>query len=203
MQCPVYFAATILHPQFRLAGMRKTAPAIVDQAEIQFKRFLHKYWAKDSPDSISEASSAQGIHSQADIPPTFTTSFMEEVDEETSAETMDEEYQRYLSLPRQTKRDVNGKPIAIDPIAWWQGRRVEFPILSKMALDVLSIPAVSAECERVFSQGKLTMTSQRHRMSATTLELLLCLKNWLRNGFTMGPAEERKADKANAEKNTK
>lgn len=114
---------------------------------------------------------------------------MEEVDEETSAETMDEEYQRYLSLPRQTKRDANGKPIAIDPIAWWQGRRVEFPILSKMALDVLSIPAVSAECERIFSQGKLTMTSQRHRMSATTLELLLCLKNWLRNGFTMGPAE--------------
>ncbi|KAF3762264.1 HAT dimerization, partial [Cryphonectria parasitica EP155] len=69
-----------------------------------------------------------------------------------------------------------------EPLVWWAARKAEFPALSQMAFDVLSIPAMSSECERVFSQGKLTMSSQRRRMKSSTLELLLCLKDWLKNG---------------------
>ena len=59
-----------------------------------------------------------------------------------------------------------------------------------MAIDVLSVPAMSSECERVFSQGKLTIASQRHRMKGATLEMLLCLKDWLKKGTMAGPAAE-------------
>jgi hypothetical protein len=55
-----------------------------------------------------------------------------------------------------------------------------FPHLSLMAIDLLSIPAMSAEPERVFSGAKLTITDQRARLQGTTIEALECLKSWYR-----------------------
>jgi hypothetical protein len=41
-----------------------------------------------------------------------------------------------------------------------------------MARDLLSIPAMAADVERLFSAAKLTLTDQRGRMYAETLKLL-------------------------------
>jgi hypothetical protein len=82
-----------------------------------------------------------------------------------------DEYDRYKSL----------HPIQealYKPLAWWRDHRNEYPTLSKMALDLFSVPAMSAECERVFSQAKLVITSQRHHLNAEILEAILCLKLW-------------------------
>jgi hypothetical protein len=38
-----------------------------------------------------------------------------------------------------------------NPIEWWLANERRYPVLSKMALDTLSIPAASTEPERVFS----------------------------------------------------
>lgn len=46
---------------------------------------------------------------------------------------------------------------------------------------------MAADCERTFSLAKLTLTSQRLSMDPRTLELIQCLKNWLRrNAITLG-----------------
>jgi len=50
-----------------------------------------------------------------------------------------------------------------------------------MAFDLLSVPAMSAECERVFSQAKLTVSHQRNRLLGDTIEAIQCMKNWLGN----------------------
>ena len=47
-----------------------------------------------------------------------------------------------------------------------------------MALDFFSVPAMSAECERVFSLAKIALATQRLHMNETTLEPLICLKLW-------------------------
>ena len=74
-----------------------------------------------------------------------------------------------------------------DPIAWWISKASSLPSISQMALDILSIPAMAADCERVFSLAKLTITSQQHSMSSDTAEQAECLKNWLRRGsITLG-----------------
>ena len=71
-----------------------------------------------------------------------------------------------------------------DPVDWWWQRRERFPRLSRMALDLLTIPPSSAECERCFSQAKLIITTQRHGMDDIALAKVQCMKNWLRNmGF--------------------
>jgi hypothetical protein len=51
--------------------------------------------------------------------------------------------------------------------------------LARMALDMLSIPAMSSDCERVFSQAKLLITGQRHRLKPDIVEATQCLRAWL------------------------
>src|ERR1700694_3694983 len=53
---------------------------------------------------------------------------------------------------------------------------------TQMAMDLLSIPSMSSENERAFSQAKLVVTSQRHRLHYTTLNKLVCLKAWNKDG---------------------
>ena len=49
-----------------------------------------------------------------------------------------------------------------------------------MAIDILSIPAMSAEVERVFSGAKITIGDKRQRLRASTIEAVECLKSWFR-----------------------
>jgi hAT family C-terminal dimerisation region len=48
-----------------------------------------------------------------------------------------------------------------------------------MGLDMLRIPAMSSDCERVFSQAKLMITGQRHRLKPDIVEASQCLRAWL------------------------
>lgn len=84
-----------------------------------------------------------------------------------------DEYARYLSLP--PVDDVR------DPRSWWleATQQAQFPYLSKMAIDMLTIPSMSADAERIFSGCKLQWTDRRNRLSVKTLESLECLKSWM------------------------
>ena len=58
-----------------------------------------------------------------------------------------------------------------------------------MAIDILSIPAMSAESERVFSGARCTISWERSRLGAVVVEQTECLKSWIREvvksgGFT-------------------
>ena len=62
-----------------------------------------------------------------------------------------------------------------------------------MALDYLTIPAMSAEPERVFSGAKITLSDRRCRMGDDALEALECLQSWHRDGLIAGTREDIKA----------
>jgi hypothetical protein len=44
---------------------------------------------------------------------------------------------------------------------------------------MISIPAMSSECERVFSQAKLLITGQRGALTVDIIEATQCLRMWL------------------------
>ena len=48
-----------------------------------------------------------------------------------------------------------------------------------MAIDILSIPAMSSDPERAFSAAKITLTDRRNKLSIEMIECLECLKSWL------------------------
>ena len=59
-----------------------------------------------------------------------------------------------------------------------------------MAIDILSIPAMSADPERVFSGARRTISWDRMQLGASVIEKGECLKSWIRSGITRGlPAE--------------
>jgi len=55
--------------------------------------------------------------------------------------------------------------------------------LLRMAIDILSIPAMSAEAGRVFSGVRCQIPRSRARLGARTVEQMECLKHWLRKGW--------------------
>ena len=52
-----------------------------------------------------------------------------------------------------------------------------------MAIDIFSIPAMSAVPERIFSGVKHVVTELRNRLHIESIELLECLKSWFKNGI--------------------
>ena len=52
-----------------------------------------------------------------------------------------------------------------------------------MAIDILSIPAMSDELERVFSGACRIVLQDKGEMEAKTLEMVECLKHWKRSGI--------------------
>ena len=63
-----------------------------------------------------------------------------------------------------------------DLLNWWAVSGP--PQLRQQAFDLLSIPAMSAEVERVFSSAKRTISADRHRLNDNTIECLELLKYW-------------------------
>ncbi|OAQ59303.1 hypothetical protein VFPBJ_11615 [Purpureocillium lilacinum] len=88
---------------------------------------------------------------------------------------------RPASTSSEVERYMRKEPQETEnPVDWWLAQQTTFPMLSKLTLDILAIPAMSSDCERTFSLAKLSLTSQRLSMSPATLEALQCLKNWTR-----------------------
>jgi hypothetical protein len=61
----------------------------------------------------------------------------------------------------------------------------KYKLLSKFALDILSIPAASADCERNFSELGDLLSVRRMRMKVDLLAALQCLKSWKRIGLKL------------------
>jgi len=53
-----------------------------------------------------------------------------------------------------------------------------------MAIDILSILAMSDEPERVFSGARRMVSWDREQMEAEILEQIECLKHWKRTGIS-------------------
>jgi len=64
-----------------------------------------------------------------------------------------------------------------DPLAWWKSHEEDFPFVARAARSVLSIPALSAPVERIFSTaGKIFRPDRRTRLKADKFESLIFIK---------------------------
>jgi hypothetical protein len=92
-----------------------------------------------------------------------------------------DEYEDYISCD----------PYDITPttaLSWWlqEQQRKRWPKLSQMAIDILSMPAMSDEPERVFSGARRTISWERAQLDANQVEKGECLKHWLKSDILKG-----------------
>jgi hypothetical protein len=82
------------------------------------------------------------------------------------------------------------KQITGTVLAWWlkDAHRKQYPCLSQMAIDILSIPAMSAEVERVFSGARRTISWERSQIGGSNIMKTECLKSWFQSHITKGKA---------------
>jgi len=71
-------------------------------------------------------------------------------------------------------KNLGSQPLC--PYDWWATKREVWPILSFLACLVLSIPASSADVERLFSQAGITMSDLRTSLDATRFHKIMVVQ---------------------------
>ncbi|KAI2478631.1 Dimer-Tnp-hAT domain containing protein [Pyrenophora tritici-repentis] len=90
----------------------------------------------------------------------------------------DDKFERWK---RSEPRAEKGGNYANNPIKYWVELRDRYPNLSKLALDVLSILALSCECERLFSELGDLLEPRRRAIKPQLLAATQCVDCWLIN----------------------
>ncbi|CAH9094800.1 unnamed protein product [Cuscuta europaea] len=67
-----------------------------------------------------------------------------------------------------------------DILRWWKLNSEMFPILSKMARDVLGVPISTVASESTFSTTGRVLDCFRSSVSCKIVEALICAQDWLR-----------------------
>ncbi|KAJ3688631.1 hypothetical protein LUZ61_017795 [Rhynchospora tenuis] len=67
-----------------------------------------------------------------------------------------------------------------DILSWWKLKAPKFPVLSKLARDVLAVPISTVASESTFSTAGRTLSPTRSSLNDESIEALVCAQNWLR-----------------------
>jgi hypothetical protein len=171
-----YVAAVVLNPAHKWKYFEKHWASKVDwlmKAKEKFQALWDQY-KKDHPipaavPVIADLLPHRAQHLQGHMESLYS-------DEDDSTDDRDD-LERYLESGR--RKPPPGE-LYFNPIAWWSEKRIEFPILTQLALDLLSIPAMAAEDERVFSSTGKLITADRNQLDETSIEAVECLRHWYR-----------------------
>ncbi|XP_074336031.1 zinc finger BED domain-containing protein RICESLEEPER 2-like [Apium graveolens] len=71
------------------------------------------------------------------------------------------------------------KEVEFDILRWWKLNGPKFPILARMAQDILAIPTSYVASESSFSKFRRIITDTRSSLNDDSVETLMCVKNWL------------------------
>ncbi|XP_060210588.1 zinc finger BED domain-containing protein RICESLEEPER 2-like [Lycium barbarum] len=66
-------------------------------------------------------------------------------------------------------------------LTWWKSSSERYPIVSRIARDVLAIPTSTVALESAFSTGGRILDCYRNSLSTKTAEALVCCQQWLRS----------------------
>ncbi|XP_021754495.1 zinc finger BED domain-containing protein DAYSLEEPER-like [Chenopodium quinoa] len=69
---------------------------------------------------------------------------------------------------------------ALDILEFWQQSYVRYPVVSKMARDLLTIPVSTVASESAFSIGGKTVSASRSSLQSKTIQALVCMQDWHR-----------------------
>ena len=163
-----YTAAILLHPNRRKAYLHLVWQALWIAPGIERARTLWMQYKQDNQGEVDDDTTTLSQYER----------FVRKIaaKQRNSKSGQQDEFERFINAP------VDNIDMAV--LDWWQeaSQRHTYPHLSRMAIDVLSALAMSAESERVFSATRRTVTWSRARLCGRTIMQLECLKHWQRTG---------------------
>jgi hypothetical protein len=76
-----------------------------------------------------------------------------------------------------------------DILQWWKAQSSRFPILSRLARDVLAIPISTVASEAAFSTSGRILDDFRTSLTPFMVEALVCTQDWLKRATPVNNAE--------------
>lgn len=171
VDAPVYAAALILHPSRRVHYITQNWRKEWQQPAFDsVKALWMSYRDCDHTVLAPSFSPVETLTRELDIFDTIAKNY--EV-----KQSNQDEYELYIQ--------ESVTPITGSALDWWLAdeRRKAWPRLSQLAIDILSIPAMSDEPERVFSGARRTISWDRMQLGVENIEKTQCLKSWLKSGL--------------------
>ncbi|XP_050238317.1 zinc finger BED domain-containing protein RICESLEEPER 2-like [Mercurialis annua] len=68
-----------------------------------------------------------------------------------------------------------------DILRWWKFNSERFPVLSRLARDILAVPVSTVASESAFSTGGRVLDDFRSCLTPKIVEALICTQDWLRD----------------------
>jgi hypothetical protein len=69
-----------------------------------------------------------------------------------------------------------------DILAWWKNQIDEYPVLAKIARDLLAVQVSTVASESAFSAGGRVVDPFRSRLDPEMVQALICMKDWVAAG---------------------
>ncbi|GIZ43027.1 hypothetical protein CKM354_000627100 [Cercospora kikuchii] len=176
---PAYRAAVALHPSLKMSwfeqhwgGMKDDNTQRKNKAKAKCKQRQSQQqnqddieastlWTVKARHAIEELYNEYKMRCPA--PTTRPATREREVDDYTASlmltdTVLQDDLQRYLAEPL-TPYMVGNKPINV--VQWWRDNRQRYPLLSKLAFDLLATPASSSACEHEDRLRTITPTTAK------------------------------------------
>jgi hypothetical protein len=183
---PVYYSAIALHPEMKLQWFRdewQDCPSWIAAAESAVRHD----WVSECQTKVplvrpSVSSTPTPVIKVTEAAPNVPH-WKSKKRQRQAADTLDQ-------VERFQERDPDDEcPSGV--LQYWV-ERLDDPRqspLAYMAVELMSIPAMSDEPERLFSSAKLLISDQRNRLGDDIIEASECLKSWVKQGFIFGTTE--------------
>ncbi|KAK3146444.1 hypothetical protein QOZ80_3BG0266230 [Eleusine coracana subsp. coracana] len=169
----------IVDPRFKLAflefrlkkGFENMAATYLFQIELSFHELFHEYslqavdcQSKNAESDVKVAETIDNDDPWAD---------WEEVQNVQQMRTTSE-LEEYLS------KETVPVGASLNILEHWKVHSTKYPILARMARDILAIPASTVASESAFSTGERVISDYRSSLKSDTVEALICLQDWIR-----------------------
>jgi hAT family C-terminal dimerisation region len=170
---PAYVGAVVLHPAFKWQYVHEHWQEEWWQpSKIALENMWKGRYMPTGPNTLPIHKPRSAQSSSINRLPNKFSEWKHALYEKVPVSQYTDEYTRYCEAPpHHDFEDVRD---------WWLApeQQAIYPNLSKMALNLLSIPAMSAAPERLFSSCKITLTDRRNKLSVRVVEALECLRSW-------------------------
>ncbi|KAL4256202.1 Ribonuclease H-like superfamily protein [Pleurotus pulmonarius] len=165
----------VLHPSFRLRWLEMNyTQSVADRAKKLLEEIFTQY--KESSGAAPSQPAATILN--------LSKSFFDRV-----IATMSDSNE-LIDAFKELEMYFNGSYPCVDGnvLLWWKNHCLIFPILSRIARDILAIPGVSVSVERLFSSSKHTVSDTRSSLHAISASKSIVTKDWLKRGLGDGVA---------------
>jgi hypothetical protein len=175
-QSPAYYAAVCLHPYYKYYCDNSwiNKPEWLNSAKADFQRL----WSTYKPQQPCPRQPTTTLNGIDDMIGAFVR---RNGGRSGSGAAPDDEYERWKATePSWSEEQYHGNG---HPVQYWIQMSSKYPNLSRFAIDILTVPASSCDCERLFSELGDLLEPRRRALGNHILSTLQLIRSWARAGF--------------------